>query len=87
MRRGSSLIPASQQSWNVANVSTRCSGLLQGESKEAREHTSAVTGTFESLSPKVAGPSTSLSSGQPFNVQAAPVPHSCLRGGGGGGGG
>ena len=32
MRRGSSPIPASQQGWNLADILTRCSGLLQGES-------------------------------------------------------
>ena len=39
MRRGSSPIPALQQGWNLADVLTRCSGFLQGESKEAREST------------------------------------------------
>ena len=31
MRKGSSLIPASKWGWKPADVSTRCSGLLQGE--------------------------------------------------------
>ena len=34
VRRGSALIPASQEGWNLANILTRCSGLTRANEED-----------------------------------------------------